>query len=407
MNRLIATADRFSFAGRELSQQLLEHLQSDKVGYWEHQFDSPVEQLRQQLTGQEQISNWNLGIANGQILYSGSRLWSLRSLSYVVYRYAIHTRSDLVKPRLADLKTKAEEQGLSPAELLTEMKKIGIINDVQLSKILRTKVLNDLDIYLRMGAGTAKFNPDPNLAIQLPLEGFSPITLFDEAKQRQLQWGKIRQQVPSLNLSPILNRSAMEKANLPAGQQERIENMVKSHLTLNSIAEDMAKDTLEIAEMFAKLARVGLVSFQPPQKDTPSPIMAIDDSPLLLAHFQHLVGGLGYPVVICQQPEVALSTIVEVEPAAIFIDINMPGLSGFELVKQIRKQPQLAAIPLVILTGEQKLSNRWRAQWSGCDFLTKPLTSATVDDFKVELEALLLKLVGTPESITTNNYSQN
>jgi CheY-like chemotaxis protein len=257
-----------------------------------------------------------------------------------------------------------------------------------------------------MGSGNAKFISDPNLAIQLPSAGFSPITLFDEAKQRQLQWEKIRQQVPSLNLSPSLNRSAMEKANLPAGQQERIENMVKSHLTLNSIAEEMAKDTLEIAEMFAKLARVGLVSFQPPKKNTPSPIMVIDDSPPILAQFQHWIQGFGYPVVICQQPELALSTIIEVEPAAIFIDINMPGLSGFELVKHIRKQPQLANIPLVILTGEQKLSNRWRAQWSGCDFLTKPLVSATVGDFQVQLEELLLKLVGTPESLTTN-YSQN
>ena len=86
------------------------------------------------------------------------------------------------------------------------------------------------------------------------------------------------------------------------------------------------------------------------------------------------------------------------EPSVIFIDINMPEISGFELVKQIRKQPQLAAIPLVILTGEQKLSNRWRAQWSGCEFLTKPLASGDVSDFQARLEELLINLVGTPES---------
>ncbi len=169
----------------------------------------------------------------------------------------------------------------------------------------------------------------------------------------------------------------------------------------------MAKDTLEIAQMFAKLNQSGLIAFQPPQKDTPAPIMIIDDSPPILAQFQHWVGGMGYPVVICQQSETALATIVEVEPAAIFIDINMPGISGFELVKQIRKQPQLAAIPLVILTGEQKLSNRWRAQWSGCDFLTKPLTSSDVNDFQARIEELLLRLVGTPQSLAKNNYSQN
>ena len=297
---------------------------------------------------------------------------------------------------------------MNPAQLLAEMKRIGIINDAQLLKVLKMKVLNDLDIYLLMGNGKAKFIADGDVAIQLPVEGFSPTILLDEARQRQLQWEKLQQQVPSINLIPILNRSALAKANLPAGQQQRIENLVASGLSLNSIAEEMAKDTLEIAEMFAKFVKAGLVSFQSPKKDTPAPILVVDDSPLLLSQFQHWIGGLGYPVVVCQESELALARIVEIEPAVIFIDINMPGISGFELVKQIRKQPQLAAIPLVILTGEQKLSNRWRAQWSGCDFLTKPLASEDVSNFQTRLEELLFGLVGTAGSLAPNqNYSQN
>ena len=399
MNRLIATAEQFSFPARELPQQLLEYIQDGKVGYWEHQFE--------RLAGREQILSWNLGIANGQILYSGNHLWSIQSLMRVIYRYGIHTRNDLVRQKFEQLKAQAEEQSLHPAELLAQMKKIGIINDSQLLKALKLKVLNDLDIYLMMGGGNAKFIIDRDLEIQLPVEGFSPMILLDEAKQRQLLWEKLQPQVPSMNLIPVLNRQALAKAHLPAGQQQRIENLVQSQLTLNSIAEEMAKDTLEIAEMFAKLARVGLIGFQPPKKNTPAPIMVIDDSPLILSQFQHWVGGLGYSVVVCQQSQTALASIVEVEPAAIFIDINMPGISGFELVKQIRTQPQLATIPLVILTGEQKLSNRWRAQWSGCDFLTKPLASADVEGFQVRLEELLVTLVGTPISASTNNYSQN
>jgi CheY-like chemotaxis protein len=399
MNRLIATADQFSFPARELPQQLLGHIQNSKVGYWEHKFDAHAERL----VGQDQLLHWNLGIANGQILYSGDRLWSVQSLMKVVYRYIVYTRNELVKPRFEQLKTEAEEQALSPAQLLAEMKRIGLIDDDRLLKAMKTKILNDLDIYLLMGNGNAKFIPDRDLATQLPLAGFSPIALLEEAKQRQLQWGKLQSQVPSMNLIPVLNRQAIEKSNLPAGQQQRIESLVESQQTLNSIAEEMAKDTLEIAEMFAKLAKNGLVSFQLPKKNTLSPIMAIDDSPLILSQFQHWVEKLGYPVVICQQSETALAQIVEIEPAAIFIDINMPGISGFELVKQIRQQPQLAKIPLVILTGEQKLANRWRAQWTGCDFLTKPLTSGSVGDFQVQLEEMLLKLVGTP----INNYSQN
>jgi CheY-like chemotaxis protein len=390
MNRLIATTERFSFQSRELSEQLLKHLQNGRTGYWEHQFD--------RLADREQVIHWYLAIAKGQILYASNRLLSVPSLMKILYRYTLHTRNELVGERFEQLKVNAEQEAWTPVQLLAKMKQIGIVNDSQLIKALKMKVLNDLDTYVLMGSGKATFIPAPDLELQLPIEGFSPIIVLDEAKQRQLQWEKLQQQVPSIHLIPVLNRSALTKANLPAGQQQRIENLVQSQQTLNSIAEDMAKDTLEIAEMFAKFVRVGLVSFQPPKKDTPAPIVVVDDSPLILSQFQHWVGSLGYPVVGCQESETALATIVEVDPAAIFIDINMPGISGFELVKQIRKQPQLAAIPLVILTGEQKLSNRWRAQWSGCEFLTKPLASGDVSDFQARLEELLINLVGTPES---------
>jgi CheY-like chemotaxis protein len=140
----------------------------------------------------------------------------------------------------------------------------------------------------------------------------------------------------------------------------------------------------------------GVVQLAPPTQSAPSTIMIIDDSPLVLMQFQHWVTALGYPVVVCQNAEVAISTISQVKPSAIFIDINMPQISGFELAKQIRQKPQISTIPLVILTGEQKMSNKWRAQWSGCDFLTKPLSMSEVNLFQSQLQELLQRLVASP-----------
>lgn len=399
MNGLITTADRFSFPARELSQQLLEHIQGSKVGYWEHEFDL--------LAGEGQIPRWNLCIANGQILYSDHRLWSIQSLMKIIHRYLPHIRNESISQRLRDISDRAQQHSQSPSELFAQIEKIGIVNDAQLQKAIEIKILNDLDTYLLMGSGNAKFIEDRDSLIKFPISGFQPTILLNKAKQRQIAWEKLQQNVLSMNSIPILNRSALEKANLPAGQQERIENLVKSHQTLNVIAAKMAKDTLEIAEMFGKLANMGLVSFQPPTKNTPAPIMVIDDSLPILLQFQHWVEALGYPVVICQQSETAIAKIFEIEPAAIFIDINMPGISGFELVKLIRKQPQLADIPLVILTGEQKLANRWRAQWTGCDFLTKPLAQASIGEFQVQLEKILTELVATDRPLATENYLPN
>ena len=383
-NRSIANTDRFSFAARGLPAQLLEHIQSGRTGYWQHQFD--------RLANREPPFYWNLGIANGQILYSGNRFWSVQMLLRVVGRYVLRTRSEAVQSQFDFIKSRIQPEVLNPVQLFAMMKQANIISEDQLLDALRIKILNDLDLYLLLGSGSARFIA-ADIDHQLPMAGFSPSVLLDEAQQRQVEWERLRQQVPSMKLCPILDREAIEKANLPDSQRRRIETLVQSEQSLSAIAENMAKDNLEVCKMFAKLASMGLVEFKPLRKQTATSVMVIDDSPVLLAQFHHWVSALGYSVTICQDAKTALAKILATNPAVVFIDINMPEISGFELVKQIRQHPDLQSISLAILTGEQKLSNKWRAQWSGCEFLTKPLTNAGISDFQVQLEELIPRLL--------------
>ncbi len=393
MNRSIATINQFAFSARELPAKLLEYIQSGATGYWQHEFD--------RLADRQPTFYWNLGIAHGQILYSGNRIWSAPMLLRVAERYIPSTRSS-VKTQFEIVKRKVQEEKLNSAQLFAMMKQSNIITEAQLLEALRLKILNDLDIYLLMGSGSAKFIAG-DIENHLPVNGFSPIDLLDEAEQRQLQWTQLRAHVPSMKLCPVLDVEAVEKANLPDSQRQRIEKMVQSDKPLNAIAEGMARDNLEVAQMFAKLGRIGLVKFQPHQKHTIATVMVIDDSPVLLSQFNHWVSALGYVVTTCQDAKNAISAIKQAKPSVIFIDINMPEISGFELVKQIRQQPDLRAIPLTILTGEQKLSNKWRAQWSGCEFLTKPITTGGIGDFQVQLEELIPRLLNpAPAKVETH-----
>jgi CheY-like chemotaxis protein len=379
---------------------MLEHIDS-KVGHWEYQFA--------RLADRPETVQWYLGVANGQILYSSDRAWSGQNLLEIVGRYVFQTRHSFVKPRFELLMSKAEEGELTPRQLLAEIIAARIADEEQIVKALRTKILTDLDIYLLMGSGEAKFVPTVDIAAQLPLAGFEPLSLLAEAKQRRLMWKELKPRVPAMNLVPTLDRAMMVKAKIPAGQQQRIEILVKSGNNLDAIAVEMAKDPLEIADMFAKLVRRGMIRFIPPPEEPETEqqitIMAIDDSPMMLTQFQQLVTALGYAVVVCQQAENAIETILKVKPAALFIDLNMPGVTGFELIKQIRQQPELAKIPMAILTGEHKFSNRLRAQWSGCEFITKPLTAGAVIDFQAQLEELLAKLLKTATAVSVNSNS--
>lgn len=129
-----------------------------------------------------------------------------------------------------------------------------------------------------------------------------------------------------------------------------------------------------------------------------SEVFVVDDSPLILRQFQTLVSSLGYQPVTCDDALAAVKTMLNHHPVAIFLDINMPGASGFELIKQIRRQPQLAQVPVVIMTAEQSQSNQKRAQWAKCTFLEKPLSAADISSFCSRLQDILRQIAPQPVS---------
>jgi CheY-like chemotaxis protein len=389
MTQSIAQIDQFSFHAQELPQKLAEHVPLAGGGYWQSRFD--------RLSGRKQPFYWNLGVSNGKIFYSGSQFWTSQALIKVIQRYVSNTRQDAAKSYFGQLQN-SQTQAIKPAQMIAQIKQMGFLDDAQLMEALRLKILNDLDTYCLMGSGETEFIPDESLTAQLPIPGFNAQELMDEAVHRQFLWYQLKKHVPSMHLIPVINQETLERSSLPESQQAHIHNWVQSGKTLNNIAIGLAKDTLEVAKIFAKLVGSGIVQLVPPTQSEPSAIMIIDDSPLVLMQFQHWATALGYSSMVCQDAEVALARILQVKPSAIFIDINMPEISGFELAKQIRQRPQLSAIPLVILTGEQKLSNKWRAQWSGCEFLTKPLSTSEIGLFQTQLQELLQRLI--PSALT-------
>jgi CheY-like chemotaxis protein len=75
----------------------------------------------------------------------------------------------------------------------------------------------------------------------------------------------------------------------------------------------------------------------------------------------------------------ALAAIALEKPAAVLLDLGMPGMDGHEVARQIRRQPALADIALVALTGWGQEQDRRRARDAGFDFhLVKPADLSTL-----------------------------
>ncbi|PJK03225.1 hybrid sensor histidine kinase/response regulator [Lysobacteraceae bacterium NML75-0749] len=102
-------------------------------------------------------------------------------------------------------------------------------------------------------------------------------------------------------------------------------------------------------------------------------ILLVDDQPVSLRVVTQLLQRQGHEVSSCTRGEDALAECLAHPPDLILLDMMMPGMDGFELLGQIRKNPKLASIPAIFLTAAQDQELLLRAFESGVvDYVTKP-----------------------------------
>ena len=83
----------------------------------------------------------------------------------------------------------------------------------------------------------------------------------------------------------------------------------------------------------------------------PVRILIIEDSDDILFILKTELESLGYSVEVAREGVKGLETARAFRPDVIFSDIGMPGIDGFELLDRVRQTAELAAIPVVALTG--------------------------------------------------------
>lgn len=77
-------------------------------------------------------------------------------------------------------------------------------------------------------------------------------------------------------------------------------------------------------------------------------ILCIDDDPAALELTEHALRKAGYITVCVSDARAALKFIREWKPAAIVLDLLMPGLDGFEFIGRCGRMPQARGIPIVV-----------------------------------------------------------
>jgi CheY-like chemotaxis protein len=112
----------------------------------------------------------------------------------------------------------------------------------------------------------------------------------------------------------------------------------------------------------------------------PRRILIVDDNPDAVDSLRVVLTTLGYEVKTSHDGPQALQTAEDFRPHVILLDIGLPKQSGYEVARQIRKQPWGQAILLVATTGWVQLDDRQRAHEAGFDHhLVKPVDSVTLE----------------------------
>jgi two-component system cell cycle response regulator DivK len=115
----------------------------------------------------------------------------------------------------------------------------------------------------------------------------------------------------------------------------------------------------------------------------------VDDHPVNLKLIRVLLGGAGYDVRTVADAEAALALLATFSPRLILMDLQLPGMDGFELTRRLKADVTTRSIVIVAMTAYAMKGDEERARAAGCDgYLAKPLDTRTLP---ATIEAFLEK----------------
>ncbi len=118
-------------------------------------------------------------------------------------------------------------------------------------------------------------------------------------------------------------------------------------------------------------------------------VLAVDDEPANLALLVKLLAYHGYDIVEAADGRAALVAVTEHQPDLVCLDVMMPEMDGIEVCQRLRRQPDHAGLPILLLTALNRPDDKARGLEAGAnDFLTKPFD-------EIELAARLRSLLRT------------
>lgn len=104
-------------------------------------------------------------------------------------------------------------------------------------------------------------------------------------------------------------------------------------------------------------------------------VLIIDDSPTVLTYLRKMFSSTGYEPLIAANAERGLEMMRTVKPDLVVLDLIMPGMNGFAALRQIRRDPLVKNLPVIMMSGNEQATEQFYVMRIGADgFMKKPFT---------------------------------
>ena len=104
-------------------------------------------------------------------------------------------------------------------------------------------------------------------------------------------------------------------------------------------------------------------------------ILLVEDEADTAEMFSEMLRLSGYDVMQAYSGQSVLSLIINSKPDAVVLDVVLPDISGLEILRQIRRDPRIGHIPVVLVSGNSRPSDIEEGMMAGASvYLTKPIS---------------------------------
>jgi pilus assembly protein CpaE len=131
-------------------------------------------------------------------------------------------------------------------------------------------------------------------------------------------------------------------------------------------------------------------------------ILVVDDDPDTVKFINIMLSRLGYVVVAATSGMEALERVQVEHPDLIILDVMMPGMDGYEVSRNLRRNPKTATTPILMFTAKTTIEDKLAGYDAGVNlYLTKPIHPI---DLQANIRNLLTQKITKAETGANHGY---